>query len=118
MLSHNLLTIVLCDSVHYLQKIFCSGGNLDCLPHNPLFGYKVSLIMNDIAARMRRLPLTSTCHVDGRAIGGGAEIALWTDFRSFTPSGQLMLVQAKMGVATAFSGVLIWKRGHIFIDIS
>ena len=57
--------------------------------------------------RLRRLPLVSACHVDGRAIGGGAEIALWTDFRSFAPAGQLMFVEARMGLATGFSGAVI-----------
>ena len=93
-----------------LQKIFCSGGNLDFFRQHvrdPLSGYKVSLLMHDIAARLRRLPLVSACHVDGRAIGGGAEIALWTDFRSFAPAGQLMFVEARMGLATGFSGAVI-----------
>ena len=69
--------------------------------------------MNDIAARLRRLPLVSACHLDGRAIGGGAEIALWTDFRSFAPAaGQLMFVEARMGLATGFSGAVFeWWRG-------
>ena len=92
------------------QKIFCSGGNLDFFRQHvrdPLAGYKVSLLMHDTAARLRRLPLVSACHVDGRAIGGGAEIALWTDFRSFAPAGQLMFVEARMGLATGFSGAVI-----------
>ena len=66
--------------------------------------------MNDIALRLKQLPLVSACHLDGRAIGGGAEIALWTDFRSFTPAGQLMFVEARMGLATGFSGALLMKR--------
>ena len=55
--------------------------------------------------------------VDGRAIGGGAEIALWTDFRSFAPAGQLMFVEARMGLATGFSGAVFAqfpeRRGNL-----
>ena len=44
------------------------------------------------------------CLVNGRAIGGGAELTLMTDFRLFTPSGQLAFVQSQMGVTTGFGG--------------
>jgi enoyl-CoA hydratase/carnithine racemase len=66
-----------------LQKVFCSGGNLDFIRKfsKPESGYKFNALMHDSVIRLQSLPLVSVCHVDGRAIGGGAELALWTDFR-------------------------------------
>ncbi len=67
--------------------------------------------MHDSLTRLSRLPLVSACLVDGRAIGGGAELSLWTDFRVFTTAGQLAFVQASMGLSTGFSG------GKLLVDL-
>jgi ethylmalonyl-CoA/methylmalonyl-CoA decarboxylase len=60
--------------------------------------------MHDTVTRLARLPLISVCLVRGRAIGGGAELTLSTDFRVFAPSGKLNFVQARLGVLPGWAG--------------
>jgi ethylmalonyl-CoA/methylmalonyl-CoA decarboxylase len=60
--------------------------------------------MHDTVTRLANLPLISVCLVRGRAIGGGAELTLSTDFRAFAPSGKLNFVQARLGVLPGWAG--------------
>ena len=60
--------------------------------------------MHDNVTRLANLPLISVCLVRGRAIGGGAELTLSTDFRVFAPTGRLNFVQAKLGVLPGWAG--------------
>lgn len=60
--------------------------------------------MHNSVSRFARLPLISVCLVRGRAIGGGAELSLASDFRAFTPSGKLNFVQARLGVLPGWAG--------------
>jgi hypothetical protein len=60
--------------------------------------------MHDTVTRLANLPLISVCLVRGRAIGGGAELTLSTDFRVFAPTGKLNFVQARLGVLPGWAG--------------
>jgi enoyl-CoA hydratase/carnithine racemase len=60
--------------------------------------------MHDNVTRLANLPLISVCLVRGRAIGGGAELTLSTDFRVFAPTGKLNFVQARLGVLPGWAG--------------
>ena len=92
--------------LHSAGDIFCSGGDLDtvralCRPGD---GGRMSAFMQAALARLAALPLVSVAVVAGRAIGGGAELALATDFRVWTPAGRLQFVQARMGLLTGWGG--------------
>jgi len=88
------------------QGVFCSGGDLHLVSSimDGENGRRMSLIMHDWLSRMRRLPAITACLVNGRAIGGGAELTLATDWRLFTPEGSLRFVQASMGIAPGWGG--------------
>ncbi len=67
-------------------------------------GYEMSTLMHSSLLKLRSLGAPSAFLVDGRALGGGAELTLAPDWRIFTPSGKLSFVQANMGVATGWGG--------------
>ncbi len=64
----------------------------------------MSTLVHDCLLRLRSLPVVSAFLVDGRAIGGGAELTLSTDLRLFSPWGRVAFVQASMGVTTGWGG--------------
>ena len=72
--------------------------------NSPEGGFKLATIMHDTVTRLANLPLISVCLVRGRAIGGGAELTLSTDFRVFAPTGKLNFVQARLGVLPGWAG--------------
>nr|SVE72953.1 EOG090X06RW [Ceriodaphnia reticulata] len=51
-----------------------------------------------------KLPLVSVALVQGKALGGGAELATACDFRLFTEKGEIGFVQGRMGVVTGWGG--------------
>ena len=75
-----------------------------CFIYSPRGGYKLATLMHDNVTRLAQLPLISVCLVRGRAIGGGAELTLSTDFRIFSPAGKLNFVQARLGVLPGWAG--------------
>ena len=84
----------------------------------------MSTLVHSALLRLRRLPLVSAFLLDGRALGGGAELALAADLRLWAPWAKLAFVQARMGVATGWGGgcrlvELMGQsnvRGFIFFD--
>ncbi len=88
------------------KKVVCSGGDLDVVRRimSPEQGARMSLLVHDCLLRLRSLPLATAFLLDGRALGGGAELAMSTDFRLWSPRGSLSFVQANMGVTTGWGG--------------
>jgi len=95
---------------------FCSGGYLDTVKNicNSEDGYKMSTLMHDSVLRLKNLPLVSVALVTGKAIGGGAELILATDFRLMSSSSEIRFVEARMGVGTGWAGGTLLQRlvGH------
>ena len=92
--------------LHSAGDFFCSGGDLDtvralCRPGD---GGRMSAFMQRTLARLAALPLVSVAVLAGRALGGGAELALATDFRVWSSAGRLQFVQARMGLLTGWGG--------------
>lgn len=85
---------------------FCSGGDLDTVREifNHEDGSKMAALMHDTMMKLTVAPMITATLVRGRAIGGGAELTLASDFRIFSPTGNLSFVHGKMGVATGFGG--------------
>jgi ethylmalonyl-CoA/methylmalonyl-CoA decarboxylase len=98
--------LVQTDSEQGGTDVFCSGGDLNTVrailtSHG---GHDMATLMHDVFIRLHSLPALTATLVEGRAIGGGAELATLTDFRAFGSSGALRYVQSKMGVSPGWSG--------------
>jgi len=94
--------------------VFCSGGDLHTVRHllSPDGGRRMAILMQDVYLRLSRLPVLTATLINGRAIGGGAELALLTDLRAFTPEGALRFVQSTMGVSPG------WAAGLRLVKLS
>lgn len=85
--------------------IFCSGGDLSKSEKGlPADGALMSSFMHSTLTRLFSLPLITVTLVNGKAIGGGAELTTATDFRVFSDTGEVSFVQGKMGVVTGWGG--------------
>lgn len=92
--------------LHSVGETFCSGGDLNTVKKisNPDDGYRMSTLMHDTLTRLHQLPLVSVALIQGKALGGGAELATACDFRLFTNKGEIGFVQGRMGVVTGWGG--------------
>ncbi|MBN3272755.1 ECHD1 decarboxylase, partial [Polyodon spathula] len=61
---------------------FCSGSDLNAVRaiSNPQDGMKMCMLMQNTLTRLLRLPLVSVALVEGKALGGGAELTTACDF--------------------------------------
>ncbi|XP_040577178.1 ethylmalonyl-CoA decarboxylase [Lepeophtheirus salmonis] len=88
---------------------FCAGGDKRFVQHifSPENGMMMASFMNETANRINELPLISATFVQGGALGGGAELCLWTDFLLLhRTTGRIGFVQSKMGLLPG------WGSGH------
>lgn len=92
--------------LHSVGEIFCSGGDLNTVRQisNPDDGFKMATLMHKTLTFLHQLPLISVALVQGKALGGGAELATACDFRLFTEKGEIGFVQGRMGVVTGWGG--------------
>ncbi|XP_041358365.1 ethylmalonyl-CoA decarboxylase-like [Gigantopelta aegis] len=83
---------------------FCSGADLDFVRqiNTSVDGFKMATFMHDVVLRCRRLPLISVALIEGRALGGGAEMSLSCDFRIMTESAKIGFVHIKLNVTPGF----------------
>ncbi|MCL4151855.1 UNVERIFIED_CONTAM: hypothetical protein GTU68_010028, partial [Idotea baltica] len=89
-------------------NIFCSGGDLSQKGNNvlgtPRGGLLMATLLGHNLTRLFSLPLVTVSLVHGKAIGAGAEFTTSTDFRVFSPSGEVCFAQGRMGVTTGLGG--------------
>ncbi|KAK9504775.1 hypothetical protein O3M35_008964 [Rhynocoris fuscipes] len=86
---------------------FCSGGDLDVFKQIAADRKtkEMSFFMTYTMNKLSELPLISFSFITGRgAFGGGAEIALSSDFCLIHPSSKIGFVHATMGVTPAWGG--------------
>ncbi|XP_018612686.2 ethylmalonyl-CoA decarboxylase [Scleropages formosus] len=85
---------------------FCSGSDLNAVRaiSNPEDGVKMCKFMQDTLTRLLRLPLISVALVEGRALGGGAELTTACDFRLMTPGSEIQFVHKHMGLVPGWGG--------------
>ncbi|KFV77223.1 Ethylmalonyl-CoA decarboxylase, partial [Dryobates pubescens] len=99
---------------------FCSGSDLNAVKaiSNPqassslkVFissllqdGMNMCMFMQNTLTRLMRLPLISVALVQGKAFGGGAELATACDFRLMSPGSELRFVHRLMGLAPGWGG--------------
>jgi ethylmalonyl-CoA/methylmalonyl-CoA decarboxylase len=86
---------------------FCAGGYLPEVsasltrPENGrVMGEGMATVLDELMSG----PFLSVAVMEGPAIGGGAELALSTDFRVWAATGRLEFRQAALGVATGWGG--------------
>ena len=102
--------------LHSVGETFCSGGDLNTVRQisNPEGGYKMATLMQDTLTRLHQLPLISVALIQGKALGGGAELVTACDYRLVTSKAEIGFVQGKMGVVTGWGGGtrLVQLVGH------
>lgn len=85
---------------------FCSGGNLTTMKaigtRNE--GLQMARLMNDALTRFSRLHLITAVLIEGRALGGGAELTTAADFRLMADNAKVEFVHMRMGVLPAWGG--------------
>ncbi|KAJ1505862.1 enoyl CoA hydratase domain-containing protein 1 [Coelomomyces lativittatus] len=92
---------------------YCSGLDLhfvDQHVNTPENARRISALMKDSLSRMSKFPFISFSAIEGVAIGGGAELALATDFRVVTYGTMLQFVHFKLGASTIFGGASRLER--------
>ncbi|KAI2655799.1 Ethylmalonyl-CoA decarboxylase [Labeo rohita] len=92
--------------VHGAAGAFCSGSDLNAVRAiaNPHDGMKMCEFMQNTLTRLLRLPLISVALVEGRALGGGAELTTACDFRLMTSDGVIQFVHKHMGLVPGWGG--------------
>ncbi|XP_077430972.1 ethylmalonyl-CoA decarboxylase [Vanacampus margaritifer] len=85
---------------------FCSGSDLNAVKalSEPQDGMKMCMFMQNVQTRLLRLPLISVALVEGRALGGGAELTTACDFRLMAPGSVIKFVHKHMGVVPGWGG--------------
>lgn len=85
---------------------FCSGGDLVSVKElaNYEDGLKMATFMQYILGRFQSLPMITMAFIQGKAIGGGAEVAVTTDLRVMTKSAKFGYVHCRVGIVAAWGG--------------
>uniref|UniRef100_A0A1A8IUA3 Ethylmalonyl-CoA decarboxylase n=2 Tax=Nothobranchius kuhntae TaxID=321403 RepID=A0A1A8IUA3_NOTKU len=87
-------------------ETFCSGSDLNAVRaiSNPQDGMKMCMFMQNTLTRLLRLPLVSVAVVEGKALGGGAELTTACDFRLMAPGSVIQFVHKHMGLVPGWGG--------------
>lgn len=64
----------------------------------------MATLMQYILARLQSLPMITLALIQGKAIGGGAEVAVTTDLRLMTKSAKIGYVHCRVGIVAAWGG--------------
>lgn len=86
---------------------FCSGANLTSMKgiSAPDEGRQMSALMQSTLTRFSNLPMITAVLVEGRALGGGAELTTAADFRIMAPNSEVQFVHVRMGITSAWGGM-------------
>ncbi|XP_068087593.1 ethylmalonyl-CoA decarboxylase-like [Hyperolius riggenbachi] len=92
--------------VYGAENTFCSGADLNVAKAltNPQDGMKMCMFMQNTLTRLQRLPLISVALVQGKALGGGAELCTACDFRLMTEGSEIRFVHKHMGLVPGWGG--------------
>lgn len=99
------LTHSLTYNLNYHPAI-SSGGDLITVREMANYedGLKMATLMQYNLNRLQTLPMITMSFIEGRALGGGAEIAITTDLRVITKSAKLGYVHCRVGIVAAWGG--------------
>ena len=67
-------------------------------------GLKMATLMQYNLSRLQALPMITMALIQGKALGGGAEIAVTTDLRLITKSSKFGYVHCRVGIVAAWGG--------------
>ncbi|XP_072264973.1 ethylmalonyl-CoA decarboxylase isoform X2 [Pyxicephalus adspersus] len=92
--------------VYGAKNTFCSGSDLNAVKaiSNPKDGILMCMLMQNTLTRLQRLPLISVALVQGKALGGGAELCTACDFRLMTEDSEIRFVHKLMGLVPGWGG--------------
>jgi ethylmalonyl-CoA/methylmalonyl-CoA decarboxylase len=92
--------------IYGAERFFCSGGDLNTVKQilSAEQGEQMSGFMSETLTRLQALPLVTVALIEGKAIGGGAELITACDFRLAVASARIGFVHRKMGITTGWSG--------------
>ncbi|KAM5163518.1 ethylmalonyl-CoA decarboxylase isoform 2-T2 [Mantella aurantiaca] len=92
--------------VYGAGNTFCSGSDLNAVKAitNPQDGMLMCMFMQNTLTRLQRLPLISVALVQGKALGGGAELCTACDFRLMTEDSEIRFVHKHMGLVPGWGG--------------
>uniref|UniRef100_A0AAV2MBG5 Ethylmalonyl-CoA decarboxylase n=1 Tax=Knipowitschia caucasica TaxID=637954 RepID=A0AAV2MBG5_KNICA len=92
--------------VHGAAGTFSSGSDLNAVRAiaNPQDGMKMCMFMQNTLTRLQRLPLISVALVDGKALGGGAELVTACDFVLMVEGSVVQFVHKHMGLVPGWGG--------------
>ncbi|XP_062980773.1 ethylmalonyl-CoA decarboxylase [Elgaria multicarinata webbii] len=85
---------------------FCSGSDLNAVRElsSPQDGMNMCMFMQNTLTRLMRLPLITVALVQGKALGGGAELTTACDFRLMIPESEIRFVHKQMGLVPGWGG--------------
>ncbi|NXN54782.1 ECHD1 decarboxylase, partial [Rynchops niger] len=95
--------------IHGTGNTFCSGSDLNAVKaisnsQASEDGMNMCMFMQNTLTRLMRLPLISVALVQGKAVGGGAELTTACDFRLMTPGSEIRFVHKHMGLVPGWGG--------------
>ncbi|XP_062835027.1 ethylmalonyl-CoA decarboxylase isoform X1 [Anolis carolinensis] len=92
--------------VHGAENTFCSGSDLNAVRtlSRPQDGVNMCMFMQNILTRLMRLPLITVALIQGKALGGGAELTTACDFRLMTSESEMRFVHKHMGLVPGWGG--------------
>ncbi|RWS02231.1 ethylmalonyl-CoA decarboxylase-like protein, partial [Dinothrombium tinctorium] len=91
--------------IYGYDRFFCSGMDLQmakCLKDDIEKSKLMATLMRDTLKRLKELPMLSVAFIEGKALGGGAELTTACDFRIVAPNAEIGFVHIKMGITSAF----------------
>ncbi|KAM9690895.1 ethylmalonyl-CoA decarboxylase-like [Dama dama] len=88
------------------KNTFSSGSDLNAVKAlgTPEDGVALCMFMQNTLTRFMRLPLISVALVQGRALGGGAEVTTACDFRLMTTDSEIRFVHKERGIIPSWGG--------------
>lgn len=92
--------------LHGADGFFCSGGYLAHMKAigTANDGQQMATLMHNCLTRFSDLPMLTVTVIEGRALGGGAEITTASDFRAMARDAEVQFVHARMGIVPAWGG--------------
>ncbi|NMG75746.1 enoyl-CoA hydratase/isomerase family protein [Aromatoleum diolicum] len=92
------------------ERLFCAGADLELI--RSLYGSEegrkqmiaMTRRMQQVYARLERLPQVSVAEIGGAALGGGFELALACDLRVVADTAKIGLPEAQLGLLPAAGG--------------
>ncbi|CAI9555041.1 unnamed protein product [Staurois parvus] len=92
--------------VYGAENTFCSGSDLNAVKAvtNPQDGVMMCMFIQNTLTKLQRLPLISVALVQGKALGGGAELCTACDFRLMTEDSEIRFVHKHMGLVPGWGG--------------